>query len=200
MFRIILPILLIGVAVSSFFFFTFGAYKDIKVLRANTSEYNTALANFNQLQKVRDVLRDQYNTFSTSDLTRLDRMLPDYVDNIRLIIEIQNMAVRYGLTLTNVKFSISGKATTVQGAKASPQNSQALALMNKEYGVFELEFSTVGPYENFVKFSKDIEKSLRLVDIMSVGFSSIDPVRTSGVVSTGTVYKYDFKIRTYWLK
>jgi Tfp pilus assembly protein PilO len=200
MMRIILPILLLGVSVASFFFFTFDAYKEIKTLRVTTGEYNTALANFNQLQKVRDTLRDQYNTFSTSDLTRLDKLLPDYVDNIRLVIEIQNMAVRYGLTLTNVKFSIPGKATTAQGGKASPENSQTLALMNKEYGVFELEFSTVGPYENFVKFSKDVEKSLRLVDIMSVGFSSTDPVRTGGIVSTGTVYKYDFKIRTYWLK
>jgi Tfp pilus assembly protein PilO len=199
MFRIILPILLIGASVASFFFFTFDAYKDIKTLRTKTGEYNTALANFNQLQKVRDTLRDRYNTFESTDLGRLDRMLPDYVDNIRLVIEIQNMAVRYGLTLTNVKFSIPGKVTS-SGAAEQPKNSQTLALMNKEYGIFELEFSTVGPYENFVKFSQDIEKSLRLVDIVSVAFSSTEPVRTGGVVSTGNVYKYDFKIRTYWLK
>ena len=86
--------------------------------------------------------------------------------------------------------------TIVQGGGAAKP-------VPKDYGVFDLEFSTSGSYDNFINFTKDLEKNLRIVDISSISFSS---EVSSGIGGAGLktisseIYKYDFKIKTYWLK
>jgi hypothetical protein len=72
--------------------------------------------------------------------------------------------------------------------------------INEDYGVWNLEFSTEGSYNNFIKFTKDMEKNLRLVDIASVTFSAADGAGSSKSSIANDVYKYSFKIKTYWLK
>jgi hypothetical protein len=86
------------------------------------------------------------------------------------------------------------------------QGSGVAEAMLKDYGILNLEFSTTGTYNNFIKFTKALEENLRIVDISSISFSSSNvavPGVTSGV-STNTnsweIYKYNFKINTYWLK
>ena len=58
--------------------------------------------------------------------------------------------------------------------------------------------TTRASYSNFVSFVKDLEKSLRVVDVNSITFSSTESVGTSQASSD--MYKYEFKVKTYWLK
>ncbi len=55
-------------------------------------------------------------------------------------------------------------------------------------------------YNNFINFTKDMEKNLRLVDISSVEFSAAEGSSNSKSGNSNDVYKYNFKIKTYWLK
>ena len=57
----------------------------------------------------------------------------------------------------------------------------------------DISFSIEGSYQNFLKFVGDLDKSLRIVDVQSVTFSSLSDKDASS-------YLYNFKIRTYWLK
>jgi hypothetical protein len=53
------------------------------------------------------------DTFAAEDVQKLERTLPDNVDNIRLIIDINNIAARHGLTLKNVALgTVSGSSST----------------------------------------------------------------------------------------
>ena len=63
--------------------------------------------------------------------------------------------------------------------------------------MWDLEFSTEGSYENFFRFIEDLESNLRIVDIASIEFSSASVSITK---SSTEYYRYNFKIRTYWLK
>lgn len=190
--RFILPIILIAIAIGGFFVFTAPTYEQIAVLRADKDAYNQALGNSKALENERDKLTSKYNTISKEDLERLQKLLPDNIDNIRLILEIEKIAAPYGMVLKDVKYNASESQTSQAAAQAS--NPQGTA--PKDYRVLNMEFSVTGNYNNFLNFTRDLESNLRIVDISSVVFTSDAELKTN----PNLAYKYNFKIKTYWLK
>jgi hypothetical protein len=145
--------------------------------------------------------------------------LPENLDNIRLILEIEKIALPYGMALKNVKYD-----TVSNIKKDSEKNSTEIVsggmateptLVNQDYGSWDLSFSTTGTYGNFLSFTRDLEKNLRIVDIVSIDFSSSGTTPESGakinndknaadddapISPLAESYEYSFKIKTYWLK
>ena len=101
--RFVLPILLIAVAVTLFFTYLDPTYARVSELRAEQATYDDALDRSKELIAVRDRLLDTYNNFSRDDLRRLERLLPDHVDSVRLIIDIDSIAAQYGLRAVLVR-------------------------------------------------------------------------------------------------
>ena len=176
--------------------FTYPTYQDIQTLQATSSQYNDALSNSKKLQETRDALASTYSAINPDDLARLSKMLPDNADNIRLIIDIQRMAQAYGMSLSTIKFDANQTAQGAAGGTTVAATQSDLALSQKNYGVFNLEFTTSATYDNFLKFTKDLESSLRLTDIQSIDFSSDSAASTANPSS----YTYTVKLNTYWLK
>ena len=192
--RFIIPTILLILSVGSFLMFTNPNYQKVKELRAKAAEYETALGNSRKLQEERDTLGTRYRAFPPDQLARLNKLLPDNADNIRLIIDIQQMAQSYGMSLSSIKFNpVQTAPGTQQPAKELSAATQSdVAQSNQDYGVFDLTFNTTATTANFLKFVKDIESSLRLTDIQSIE-STLD----ESAKGTST---YTVKLRTYWLK
>jgi Tfp pilus assembly protein PilO len=197
MFRFIIPILLITTSIAGFLLFTNPMYHEINVLRDQVASYNEALSNSKALENERDKLTKKYNAINPEDLVKIKKFLPDNVDNIRLILEIEKVAMPYGMVLRDVKYDTTKKedASMETGAVQPIESTQEA---NKEYGTWNLEFSTQGNYNNFINFVQDLEKNLRIVDVSSVEFSS--EVGAGLNPSLAESYKYSFTIKTYWLK
>lgn len=196
MFKYILPIILVGVTVAGFFTFTSPYYEDVLLKREQVASYNEALSNSKALESERDKLTLKYNSFDTEDLSKLHKLLPDNVDNIRLILEIEKIASPYGMVLKDVKYDALNKENDAIAQEGAVKTTKVAS--TKDYGIWNLEFSTQGTYSNFVNFVKNLENNLRVVDISSIQFSSN---ANSGLSpSLSEVYKYNFKIKTYWLK
>ncbi len=194
MFRYIIPTILIALAIAAFFMFTDPMYQEITSKRQIVDSYNQALDNSKALESERDKLTQKYNSFDPNNLARLQKLLPNNVDNIRLILEIENIASPYGMLLKNVKYdTTNGKSDTVSSIVPTTGNPSP-----KDYGVWDLEFSTQGTYNNFVNFLKDLENNLRIVDVSSIQFSSNIGLGLNPSLSQS--YKYDFRVKTYWLK
>ena len=192
MFKLIVPVILIVVAVGVFVAFTNPLYGKVTLLREQTGAYSGALDNSKALENERDKLAQKYNTIDSGNLARLATMLPENVDNIRLILEIEKIALPYGMGLKDVKYDATKKdETTTAGTIQDPEMPE---IENKNYGTWTLEFATSGTYNNFINFVKDLERNLRIVDISSITFSS-----DIGFASS-EVYQYRLKIKTYWLK
>ncbi len=192
MMRFIGPVILIGISIALFFAFVSPLYQDLSAIRREVSAYDEALTNSKALESERDKLTQKYNSIGAENLDRLSKFLPESVDNIRLILEIEKLAAPYGMALRDVKYDASVDAAPVPGAVVGGASAQ---VSRKGYGVWNLEFSTEGSYDNFINFAKDIENNLRVVDISSVVFSS-----NTGAGASANSYKYNFKIKTYWLK
>lgn len=196
--RFIMPVILIGIAISLFFIFTNPLYSEISLLKEEVASYDEALDNAKALENERDKLTYKYNSISPENLTKLEKLLPENVNNIRLILEIEKIALPYGMVLKDVRYN-----TETEAAGSTPgviQGGNTGEVTPKNYGIFDLEFSITGSYDNFINFTKDLESNLRIVDISSVSFSSATINTNSSRVTSPEVYKYDFKIKTYWLK
>ena len=200
--RFIMPIILIGIAFTFFFMVTNPLYNSMSTDRTQGASYSEALDNSKALESERDKLTVKYNAMDPDSLSRLEKLLPDNVNNIRLILEIGNIASPYGMVLSNVKYNITSPSTTANTGVSSAvvQGGGVVNQGPSDYGVFDLEFTTSGSYDNFLKFTKDLESNLRIVDISSVGFSSDTSASNSSKSNLPEIYKYDFKIKTYWLK
>jgi Tfp pilus assembly protein PilO len=174
----LLPLLLVGVGIGGFILITKPMYADINALKIEGDAYGQALENSANLQKERDRLTTKLNSFSTDDLNKLDKMLPDSVDNIQLILEIQEQAAKQGIVVKNVQFepkqfadedkNKSDTGSSTPAAATVPVKRVATADDAKDYETFELQFSVEGSYKDFVAFMQLMEKSLRLIDIKSI--------------------------------
>ncbi len=194
MIRFIGPFILIGIAVTGFFMITNPLYKDVLQLREQMASYNEALDNSKVLENERDKLTKKYNAIDPGDLVKLQKLLPDNVDNIRLILEIEKIASPYGMILKDVKYDIISKSEAKNAGVIQPSEAQS---QTKDYGTWSLEFSIQGSYNSFLNFLKDLENNLRIVDVSSIAFSSVS---TGANLPLSDSYNYAFKIKTYWLR
>lgn len=177
--RLLAPIILVILAVAIFFGFTRPQLAATNELSMQAAELNGALENATKLQDARERLKKEFADFRPEDTIRLDKMLPDSIDNVKLIIDIDDVAAKYGMTLRNT--TLEADATGGAG-DLGPDTSP--------YGARKLSFRVSGPYAAVQQFLGDLSNSLRLVDPVSLSFRSADK----------DFYEYDVSIRTYWLR
>ena len=186
--NLITPIILIIISFATFFMYIDPNYRgtdlsngtrSIQSLQAEDAEYQTALNNSNEIRRKRESLVQKRGEIDPANLAKLDKLLPDNVDNIKLVIDIKNIAENHALTLKNIKLDTAIKS-----------DSSKIGQDNSKYGTVGLSFSVSSSYDNFQNFLTDLEKSQRLVDITDLS-----------VVGNETgVYDFAVGLRTYWLK
>jgi Tfp pilus assembly protein PilO len=175
----IISIVLILVSVGTFFGYVDPTYTAIKDLRTESADYSRALGNSKKLQQERDKFLEKFNSVSADDKQKLLKLLPDNIDNVRLIIDIDEMAQTYRIPIGNFRATASDESVKMLGAKQAP------------YGTLTLSFSVSANYQTFLAFMADLERSLRILDITSIQFAAGD---------AASAYDYGVTIKTYWLK
>lgn len=199
MFRFITPLILIAIAVTTFLAYTDPMYQKVLAARAEAASYDEALNNAKMLEVERDNLTKKDSAILPENKEKLKKLLPDNIDNIRLILEIGQIASPYGMMLKDVKYDTL-KEEANSAVVAGGQSPEAMAALRRDYGTWNLEFETEGTYNNFLNFLKDLESNLRIVDVASISFTSDSSTKSGTGSTTQDVYKYNFKIKTYWLK
>ncbi len=197
----IFPIICIVLGLALFFLFVRPLYSDVSVIRTDIKTYNVALDNSKDLQLTRDALLATYKSISVTDKERLLKFLPNGVDNIGLILEIEQIAKSHNMTLKDIRFDTEKPGTAQAKSNSSVAIKANDPTASKTYGVFPFEFTTEGSYDDFVVFLKDIERNLRVVDVKSVSFTV--PPRTTTKNPDGPnpdIFSYTLDIETYWLK
>lgn len=180
--RILIPIILLGAALGLFVMYTNPSFQGIKALSEEQMQYDQALTKAQELRAVRDQLLQRRASFSNEDIEKLSRTLPDNLDNIRLVIDINNIASRHRTVLSQVQLG------DLRGGSGS-QSSLASGPSGSPVGNVEIGFSVTATYEDFLAFEQDLEHSLRILDVTKIAF-------TPGSQDTTT---YAFTIKTYWL-
>jgi len=179
--RFIVPLILVIAATLLYFLQTSSHVDNIRSLNRIKVEREELLGNADMIRARRDHIRDeQLSQISPEERTRLNRLLPDAVDNVRLIIDVEDIARRYGMV------------PQVRAFTQEEERVGAVVRNTKSYNTLLFAFSVQGNYDTLKRFTRDLEQSLRLVDIQQISFR-IDNQEDD-------FYTYEIVIQTYWLK
>lgn len=182
----IISIIVSLVAIGVFVLVVQPQYAEIQRMQAQESELENVLANARRLQALRDSLLEKRNQISNADIARLEKLIPESADNVKLILEFEQIAERYGL---KIQAASAVKEEETTSATAGRQNFD---VDSKDYGIISLDFSINGGYDNFLLFLGDVERNLRITDIRTL---AIAPPQ-----GTDTDFGFQISIETYWLK
>ncbi len=178
-----LPFAALLIAIALFFGYVNPAYTgSIAAQEAQIASADNALtaaaaysAKENQLAAARDQI-------STANLDRLTTFLPDSVNNVQSILDINALAARSGLSIS----SIDVGADTPSAAAAQ----KGLPIGSGPVGSITILVNATGTYSAFHSFLVGVESSVRLLDVSTLSVKGSD---------TG-VYSYQITLRLYWLR
>ncbi len=183
-------LILIILAIGIYFTFTSGQLVQAKAIKVVNDEYASALKGAVELIRIRDEVLAQYKALSEEDQIRLDKMIPSTVDNIRLIIDLNEVAFKHGFSLKNIKANApSSKNTQVANTRGATTNRPG-GISIPTLDTVTVSFSVTAPYLEFISFLQDIEANLRIMDPTKISVSAKD---------VGD-YEFNVELKTYWLR
>jgi Tfp pilus assembly protein PilO len=188
--RYITVIVALGIAGGVFFYFTKPAYDRVKGLQSQATQYDAALEKASELQAKKVELTTKRNNFTSDQLSHIQKMLPDHVDNVALILDLDNLAARYAMPIQNVDVS------TPASNASTPGVISAVGASGQKYDSVTIRFSTTASYDDFKLFLRDLEQSLRIVDLISLSLTQGEVAGPGGK----QMFTYSVSLRTYWLK
>jgi len=198
--KLFLPISFLTISIVLFIVVVDPFYNQVSTLRTNIASYNLALNNSTDLQKTQDSLIEKYKSIKQEDKDRLSHFLPNTINNIKFILEIEQIANIHNMQIKNIKFQAEETPATENVNKVGSTSTVSSGGPNLPYGTFPIEFTTDADYNTFVLFLKDLELNLRLVDVQSVGFIVPTPTTKPVAGVDPNIYSYTLKVQTYWLK
>ena len=207
--RILLPFIFILVSIGLFIGYIRPTYStSIAAEKEQIASDDSALSAAATFNAKESALLAQRNAIDTNSLIRLGEYLPDNVNNIQLIIDLEALAGRSGVTLANFSFhpnqstavqnaavaqnagtSASSATPTTPAATTNTGNSGTPLQSTSLTDSLDVSVAVTGTYPAFQQFIVGTEQSLRPLDITSVD------VKDS---ATG-VYSYNVTFRIYWL-
>ena len=205
--KTIVSIILLIAAALLFFFFTKPKIAQLKQQQIEVQRYEAALHNAKKLDARIEELTLAQNSISGADKDKMKIMLPDNVENVKLIIDfdkmLQAMVEERGTLAmyrgtegqgSNKKVSIENPKI-VQAPGAAQLNS---TIDSTRLGVATLSFTVSLTYGDFLEFLRRIEFSKRIMDVESIDFSA--PAPTGGPGDANPVYSFNISLKTYWLR
>ncbi len=181
---LISPIILLIASTGLFFAFINPQYQASQQSNITISNLSQVAQQAGDLDAAEQKVRNNYNAITTDQTDQLEKLLPDSVDTIRLTTDISGIAAGHGITVKQISIA---KNT----ADSQDEGGAVISSDSKHYGSLLLSFSVSASYTDFLAFLKDLEHSLRIIDVNSISIG--------GVPDKGA-YGYSITAQTYWLK
>jgi Tfp pilus assembly protein PilO len=172
--------------VIGFIVFIVPDYKALNVLKAEVASLEQNIEVVKSLELSRETLDKQRLSISQSDMQKLEKIVPSSPDNIRLIIQLDEIAKRNGLTMIK---DVQYEAKTAELAPGQVEDNPT------DYRSYNVSFNTSGQYNQFISFLQEVEKNMRLVDITSL---TLQNTEKEGV-SASSSQDFDVELKAYWL-
>lgn len=180
--RILTPILSILIALAIFFLFTQSIIADIRTTQSETKEYRDAVANAAKFNQKLNELVQRAHSFSAQDVERLETLTPKSVNEVKLLVDLEEMIRSHGMFLGNISVSESTEKEVRSDTKPG-------ITYEEDFIPSDVSFTLIGTYDQFRGLLADIERSLVLMDVTHLKFSAKE----------GALQQYEVTIRTYAL-
>lgn len=148
--------------------------------------FDAALAAAKRYEQKIAELGDEQKNLPADGISRLEEFLPDNVDNVQLIIDLDGLAERSGIKIDD--FNTTDLVSSASGADA---NGESVSIEEgKPYESLDITITASGSYAQMRAFIDGVETSLRLLDLVSLQLTD----------SPTGIYKYQMTFRLYWLR
>lgn len=158
------PIILLIVSVGLYFTYIEPTFENVLALRGQETKFDQAKEDATRAIEVREKINTKYRNIDKEDIERLQKFLPNSVNNGQIILDIDKIASKYGIRLNDIRF---------QDEKISSRNNVS-AKTETLYKPIIFKFKIETTYNNFLLFIKDMEKSLQLMDINEINVSVVE--------------------------
>ena len=172
MIKALVPISSIIVALALYFLFIQDTLERVAELKIESAQFSEALKGAKELEQTIERLARERESIPTSDIDKLEILLPDRIDSVRFIYDLNTIADIHNKTLSEV---------SVEELEGDTFTSTIV------------RFSINGTYSQLLAFLSDLELSLRIIDVRSVGFKITNDSDRDGI-------DYTIVIATHALK
>ncbi len=180
--KFIYPIAAVGIAIALFYLFISPTYDALNADRARVQTISELQDKSQTLIDLRDKRVLERGVVADEE-EKLAKLLPDHVDNIRLQLDMSAIAAEHFMSQRNFVVQASNDTSNLNSASGIDTGNSGVESLTFSY-------SLSGTYDTFREYLKDLESSLRIVDIERL---TISPGENG-------IYDYDITVRTYWLK
>lgn len=147
--------------------------ESVQSLKQMNTQYDETLAQADDLYNQAETLKSQYMRVSNDQKAVMQVMVPDSIDKVRLMSEVNSIIEQSGLQPSELAYLDN----------TSNNNTRNTA---------GISFSVKTTYPAFKKMMDNFEKSMRLYSIQNVMFTASD--------KDGEPTTYQVKLETYYLK
>ncbi len=154
--RYITAIIFSSLAAALIVTYAYPTYKDISTIKAREVTLNDYIKKASLAQAKIDDLEARYQQFPEGASERMSTMIPESVDDVRLTMDLTNLAAQHGLSLAN------------------PPIKKLAVDKNSPLQQYDVSFAIEAPYSTFRNFLNDIEYWLQLRDITSLSITPGD--------------------------
>lgn len=192
------PFLFLALSAGLFFTYIRPAWDVLGAFQDQEARVNIAVTDSSELKNRTTELVTKYAEFEANgtSLNKLLTSLPDSVDAVRLVINIDALAQAHDVTIVSFELPQPERAPAAQNVAQSPD----AAVVADPIGEATVRLVAKGSYADLKAFLQRIERSLTILDITQLTLAP----SLEGVVADAKTAKNDLQasvtLKTYWLR
>ena len=167
--RTLTPVLSVIIAVLLFVFFVSPKYDEILAVQIEIAEYKDAISKYNTFVNELDAKITKKSNRPAIENERLDRFVPEVINDAQLLVDIESLARRQSLLFGNVE--VENGDVKIMRDNAS---SEEVVEKSDELKTVDLKFEVIGTYEQFKTFLFEMEKSMTLFEVVKISLDATD--------------------------
>jgi Tfp pilus assembly protein PilO len=143
------------------------------------------------LLETHNKLLAKYSEISPENIARLNKILPERIDVVRMIMDIDSLTTKHKIFIKSFEIpELDSPKKLKTKAPVTPEEEQSAV----DSAILTVECT--GDYHDLKAFLREIESSLSLTDVVSLDIATADLTRP------GAVRELTFKVglQTYWFK
>ncbi len=183
--RPILSVLVIIVSIGVYFFYIEPLTLEVRVQLAKKNEIERVLNRVREIKEKRDAVLSDYNSISEEDIKKLEKILPENINSVVILNDLNSVASQFGLVIKEYKADevINNNNSVSDGGPGDPYKKTKI-IINVE-----------GSYGQFLNFLTALESSLSIMDVVFLNIKG-----SEGNVSIASPLQYTLEANVYSLK
>lgn len=182
----VIPFIIMALCISSYFFYVKPTMGVIAQKQAKLDEYNTVINKVKEIKVKREELETRYQNITEEDLNKLDKMIPAQFVSEYFVNDLNSVSSRYGMKISEMNITVP------MNEEGTQDDTQAAT---EKLKVITAKFTLSGRFDQLLSFLKDLESSLRIIDVVNLSIGGKDASSKDN-----QILSYSFEVKTYSLK